>query len=479
MPDDRQLLRRFATERSEAAFAELVTRHLPLVYSTAVRQAGGDEHLARDVAQLVFTDLARKASGLSEKVILAGWLHRATIFAARQTLRANRRRRECEQQAVTMNAPSSETENDWRQIRPLLDEALDRLSKTDRDALLLRFFEQQSFAQIGTNLGGSEEAARKRITRALEKLRTILQRHDVTTTATALSTVMSANAIQVAPAGLAATLTSTSLTAAATGTTFTLLKIMTATQLKLGLGALVIAGAATAFIIQHQMQSRLLAENQSLHQQLVQLQNDNNDLSNQLANAGDSKKLSDDQFNELLHLRGEVSRLRNQAGEVAKLQNDNQQLQTELARAPTQPAQLSPQDKYQLHQMHVMDAIKELALAIRIYEADHNLQTPTNWDQLSSQLGAQTNGFSSTYVKGVPDFIGLDDFELVNAGLVNDKTPDKLMIRERTPRQYQNGGEWERIYAFADGSAQAVHSGDGNFEPFERQHSVSPPAGNQ
>ena len=146
MADDRQLLHRFAEERSEAAFGELVTRHLPLVYSTAIRQAGGDEHLAKDVAQVVFTDFARKAPSLSKDVILAGWLHRATIFAARQILRGDRRRREREQQAVTMNAPSSDTENDWQQIRPLLDEALDRLSKADRDALLLRFFEQQSFA---------------------------------------------------------------------------------------------------------------------------------------------------------------------------------------------------------------------------------------------------------------------------------------------------------------------------------------------
>src|SRR5580698_9128414 len=149
---DHQLLRSFTREHSESAFAELVARHLPLVYSAALRQTGGDIHAAKDVAQLVFVDFARKAQGLSENVILAGWLHRATIFAARQILRGDRRRREREQQAVTMNAPASDTENDWQQIRPLLDEALDRLNKADRDALLLRFFEQQSFAQIGTNL---------------------------------------------------------------------------------------------------------------------------------------------------------------------------------------------------------------------------------------------------------------------------------------------------------------------------------------
>src|SRR5215469_6734664 len=93
MPDDRQLLRHFTTECSESAFGELAARHLPLVYSVALRQTNGDSHLAQDVAQLVFTDLARKASTLSDNVVLAGWLHRATLYAARQILRGERRRR--------------------------------------------------------------------------------------------------------------------------------------------------------------------------------------------------------------------------------------------------------------------------------------------------------------------------------------------------------------------------------------------------
>jgi RNA polymerase sigma factor (sigma-70 family) len=286
MPDDRQLLRRFAADRSEAAFGELVARHVPLVYSAALRQTGGDAHLAQDIAQLVFADLARKASALSEKVVLAGWLHRATIFAAKQILRGERRRRAREQEVVTMNAIQSETENDnWRQIHPLLDEALERLNKTDRDALLLRFFEQQSLAQVGASLGSNEDAARKRVNRALEKLRALLMRRGVTTTAAALSTAISVNAIQVAPVGLAATLTNASLAVAGTGTTFTFLKIMAMTKLKLGISALVVAGAATTFIIQHQAQLRLRDNNEILRHQIAQLQSDSENLSNHVASA--------------------------------------------------------------------------------------------------------------------------------------------------------------------------------------------------
>ncbi|MGA2029143.1 MAG: sigma-70 family RNA polymerase sigma factor [Verrucomicrobiota bacterium] len=286
MPDDRQLIRRFAADRSETAFGELVARHLSLVYSAALRQTSGDPHLAQDIAQLVFTDLARKAPAFSENVVLAGWLHRATIFSARQILRGERRRRAREQEVITINAIQSETENnDWKQIRPLLDEALNRLNKTDREALLLRFFEQQSLTQVGVNLGTNEDAARKRVNRALEKLRTILTRRGMTTTAAALSTVISANAVQIAPAGLAVTLTSTSLAVAGTGTTFTLLKIMTMTKLKLGISALVIATATTALVIQHQAQIKLREQNESLSQQIAQLQSDNEGLSKKVTQA--------------------------------------------------------------------------------------------------------------------------------------------------------------------------------------------------
>src|ERR1017187_1007933 len=123
MLDDHQLLRRYSTDGSEEAFGELVARYVNLVYSAALRRASGDAPLAQDVAQLVFTDLARKARSLPSDVVLAGWLHRASRFAAAQLLRTERRRQRREQEAVTMNTPESAP--NWDQIRPLLDEALD------------------------------------------------------------------------------------------------------------------------------------------------------------------------------------------------------------------------------------------------------------------------------------------------------------------------------------------------------------------
>jgi len=148
MLDDQQLLRHYTADGSEAAFAELVSRHVNLVYSTALRQTGGDAHLAQDIAQQVFISLARKAASLSSRVILAGWLHCATRFVARQILRDEARRRRREQEAAIMNEIGPGHAPDWDRIRPMLDEALSRLSKDDRDALLLRFFEQRSLAEV-------------------------------------------------------------------------------------------------------------------------------------------------------------------------------------------------------------------------------------------------------------------------------------------------------------------------------------------
>jgi RNA polymerase sigma factor (sigma-70 family) len=141
MLDDHQLLASYTADGSESGFRELVARHVNLVYSAALRRADGDAHLAQDATQLVFTDLARKARSLPKNIVLAGWLHRATRFAAAQLLRSERRRRAREQEAAAMNTLESETAPDWRQIRPLLDEALDELGRADRDALLLRFSE--------------------------------------------------------------------------------------------------------------------------------------------------------------------------------------------------------------------------------------------------------------------------------------------------------------------------------------------------
>ena len=223
MTPDSELLKRFAKTNSEDAFAELVKRHVNLIYSAALRQVGGDTHLAQDAAQIVFADLARKAGSLSHRDTLTGWLYTSAHFAAAKMARTENRRRDREEKFMREPIHENAPDADWEKLRPALDNAMHELNETDREAILFRYFENQPFIQVGAKLGLNENAARMRVERALEKLRAIFAKRGITTAA-ALASVISANAVQLAPANLAATLTSASVMAAGTGT-FTLLKL--------------------------------------------------------------------------------------------------------------------------------------------------------------------------------------------------------------------------------------------------------------
>src|SRR5437016_3884470 len=149
MTDSQRLLADYVQTGSDAAFRELVSRYVGLVYSTARRLVDGDTHRAEDVAQIVFVDLARTARTLPGDVLLGGWLHRHTCFVAAKTMRGERRRQSRERQAVEMNALHENSEANFSQVAPLLDEAINELGEQDRKAVLLRFFEQHDFRKIG------------------------------------------------------------------------------------------------------------------------------------------------------------------------------------------------------------------------------------------------------------------------------------------------------------------------------------------
>jgi RNA polymerase sigma factor (sigma-70 family) len=341
MTSDGELLGRYATTQSEDAFAELVRRHLDLVYSAALRQVNDDSHLAQDVAQTVFRDLAGKAAVLSTRETLTGWLYTSTHFAAAKAVRTERRRCAREQEACAMhdslNAPSPEP--DWERLSPVLDEAMHELKASERDVILMRYFENCPLAAIGERLGLGEDAARKRVDRALEKLRVFLSRRGVATTA-ALTSVLSANAVQLAPAGLAATLTTASLTGAVAGSgaTLALWHLITMTKLKLGaIGVLVVAGVATPLVIQHQSQARLRDEIHSLQAQgdeLARLKAENQHLSELLARMRSAATPESNQLNELLRLRSEVGLLRQQTNDLATLQAENRSLRAARGGSP-------------------------------------------------------------------------------------------------------------------------------------------------
>jgi len=235
--DDWELLGRYARQQDEAAFAELVARYLNLVYSAALRQTG-DPEAARDVTQEVFTSLARKARKLDRAVILSGWLHQATRFAVQRVQRGARRRQQREQEAAMLK-PNEEPDR-WAEIAPLLDEVVNDLEADDRSAVLLRFFERQPLAEVGRTLGITEEAARKRVSRAVDKLRELCERRGIATTSAGLAAALLAHTSSAAPAALA-----TAIASAATSAAPGLLAWFTLPKLATGF----VATAVAAYVI--------------------------------------------------------------------------------------------------------------------------------------------------------------------------------------------------------------------------------------
>lgn len=282
-PDpDATLLRRYTVDGDDTAFAELVRRHLGLVYYAALRQTDGDAHAAEDVAQTVFTLVAQKARTLVHHQTLTGWLHTTTRFAARRHRRTEGRRLRREQEAQLMQetVATDTMSADWEHLRPLIDDVLAELNAADRDAVLLRFFSGLSLAEVGAKLNVSENAARMRVERALEKLHGLLSRRGIASSATALGATLTHQAMATAPAGLLASVTAAALSGAAgvAGSAALVAGLFAMKTSTVILGAIALVAAGTAvfeFTTARQMEKTLAAagrERAALHSQLLAAQ---------------------------------------------------------------------------------------------------------------------------------------------------------------------------------------------------------------
>jgi RNA polymerase sigma factor (sigma-70 family) len=278
--DDIALLREYAAHNSETAFTTLVSRRIGFVYSAALRQVR-DPHLAEEVTQAVFIILAQKAARISHETILTGWLFKTTRFAAlaqtraavKQSVRTATAGKEFHMQT---ESPSATSDPSWEQIAPLLDEALAALGETDRRAILLRFFENKALAAVGSELNTSEDSARKRVTRALEKLRKYLSRRGVASTSEMIAGGISTHSVHTAPPHLALAIAATAVKGSTVAaSTLTLVKgtlnIMAwiKTKLAIVIGASTIL-AGTAIVTLHAQEQKIREQEQQLRAQLQQ-----------------------------------------------------------------------------------------------------------------------------------------------------------------------------------------------------------------
>jgi RNA polymerase sigma factor (sigma-70 family) len=255
--DDRALLRQYAENNSDEAFAALVTRHINLVYSVALRHVGNPHH-AEEITQAVFIILAKKVAQLRHDKALSSWLFQVTRLTANNFVRSETRRHRREEEAYMqsiLNEPETEV---WLKIAPLLDTAVAGLREKDRQAVVLRFYEGKNLREVGLALGASEDAAEKRVNRALEKLRKFFTKRGVSSTTAIIAGTISASSVQAAPVALAKSVTAVAIVkgSIAAASTLTLvkgtLKIMTQAKLKLAIGitaAILLAGGATTMVI--------------------------------------------------------------------------------------------------------------------------------------------------------------------------------------------------------------------------------------
>lgn len=290
MTDDRELLRQYAEEAREGAFAELVRRHVDLVYSAALRQMNGDAHRAQEVTSMTFASLARKAGSLLRHPVLPAWLYRSTYFSAAMLKRSEARRAVHERAAAEELAVLGAGEGagaDWAATRPVLDAAMADLAERDREAIVLRFFSNAPFGEVGRRLGLSENAARMRVDRAMEKLRAKLASKGVTSTAAALGVVLSEQAVAAAPVGVAAGIMSTALAGASAGAGAGagLLQFMAATKFQIAGWAAVLAVGGGLVTVEQRAEARMARQVAAQHadgQDLAELRSQVNAMTSHL-----------------------------------------------------------------------------------------------------------------------------------------------------------------------------------------------------
>ena len=317
MTDD-ELLANFGKNGDEDAFSQLVHRHIDWVYSTAYRRLC--EANARDVTQQVFTLLAKNALQLTGKNRMTGWLYRTCRNLCLEHIRRDLRRQAREQQAGFQMKDDSDSDP-WKTVAPHLEPAIDKLSESDRIAILIRFFENKNLKDVGQALGLNESAAQKRVTRAVDKLRGILGEQNNPVSSVGLSGILLSQAVQPAPSGLAAIIATQGLSAISTTlTSMQVMNLFSAKATSIMLGIAVVTATGT-YLTQYNIRESLRKKNLSLVSTNQHMQTTNEDLLAKIeSQSKDNARLRND-LKDLHRLRNEVTQSRNLAAQLAEMKN--------------------------------------------------------------------------------------------------------------------------------------------------------------
>jgi RNA polymerase sigma factor (sigma-70 family) len=313
------LLAEFRDRKSEDAFTALVRAHVDFVYATALRQTG-DAGLAEEITQDVFVLLARKAASLGRHKTIVGWLYQTTLHRVRQRIRTELRRRRREVKAAEITADATAGESVWKPLVPLLDEGLESMDEEDRLAVLLHCLEGRTFREVGETLGLGEDAARKRVNRALDRLGDFFRRHGFAVPSITAGAALFVGG--VAPASLVGSAVSAGTSALSAGTLGTL---MASTAMKVGLASVLAGAAVTPILLQQATIRNQTAELAALGDtgaELERVRLENARLAGSRVDSNELVRLRDG-YRELMRLRAEVARLRAQAVQVAAVEAMN------------------------------------------------------------------------------------------------------------------------------------------------------------
>jgi RNA polymerase sigma factor (sigma-70 family) len=483
-----QFIREPAARGGQDAFTALVERHLNLVYSAALRQVRSPQ-LAEEISQSVFTQLARHAASLKPGTILAAWLHQVTHHAAIDVVRSEGRRQVREQIACEMSRLMDDNAVDWTLIEPLLDEAVQALDETDRAAIIMRFFENKSLREVGEALGTSDDAAQKRVSRALERLRENFASRKIAAATAGLATVISTHAVQAAPIGLSATVASGSLAAAVSipvTTSLTTAKIIAMTTVqKIAVGVILVAAGVTIGYQHHQVsqlqqQTEALVKQQTadkaLSAQIVQLQQEHETSSNELASLREENAALKNRPTEVLKLRGQVGTLQDQKNklgetaaiskltatpEIRQLMHDQQKAGMKaIYKQFAEKLKLNPEQSEKFNTLladHIMQDVDYVTTA---------LHDKTSVDQMT-QLFA---GDNASLEQSIQDLLGADaatQYKDYTKNLLGNLTSQQFES-ELTGSDSEKKEKAEKLRQAIDQEAQATIANAGlpsNFQP--------------